>query len=707
MTSSELISFDVETHLIQPGLLAPPLVCGSVASPRQSGQILDKERTLALFRQIVESADILVGANIAYDLLVCAVEWARRGVDLMPAIFGKYDRSEVFDVQIAEALHALARGHLGASPDGRPLTDAKGRPTTRYSLDTVCKLVLQRDTAKVNDEWRLRYAELESIPIEEWPLTARTYPIDDAVHTLDCAVQQLREHENLHDLPRQVYAAWSLHLGAAWGPRVDGPSVDALETRVLESRAENLTQFIEAGFFKLGRDGKPVITEKGAESKNQSVLKRQTAAAYGCTGQCLACSATGKVPGAGKAKKNCPTCDGTGLELDTGSVPLTEKGAVQIGRDSLFESGDETLMAFASFSEEDKIRTTYIPFLRKGVDAPLNLRPNVLLETGRVSYSDPIQQLPREGGVRECIIPRPGHVFCSCDYSGLELATHAQSCLWLLGYSRLAEALNGGLDAHASFAASMLGIPVDQFDKKDSEHKKYRQAAKAANFGFPGGMGAPKLVLAQRKGGPDTVGPDGTHYKGLRFCVLIGGEPQCGTVKVTEWKDRQLTPTCKRCIQCAEDLRRAWFAQWPESRDYFKLVSDQVDRHGYIVQHVSERKRGGVTFTSAANGYFQSLAADGAKEALCRVAKEQYCDRSSPLYGTRTILFAHDELLVEMSESRSHEAAIRLSEVMVAAMREYTPDVRIAAEPALMRRWYKGAEPVYSEGRLIPWEPSA
>jgi hypothetical protein len=43
---------------------------------------------------------------------------------------------------------------------------------------------------------------------------------------------------------------------------------------------------------------------------------------------------------------------------------------------------------------------------------------------------------------------------------------------------------------------------------------------------------------------------------------------------------------------------------------------------------------------------------------------------------------------------------------MVEAMRAYTPDVRQEAPPALMTRWYKDADPVYTpDNTLIPWVP--
>lgn len=365
---------------------------------------------------------------------------------------------------------------------------------------------------------------------------------------------------------------------------------------------------------------------------------------------------------------------------------------------------------------------------------PITLRPNVLVDTGRASYGDVIHQLPRSGGVRECIVARPGKVLCSCDYGGLELATHSQNCLYLVGFSRLAEALNAGIKVHDALAATFLGVSYEEFaagmagERGPAIKKLYknvRQAVKPANFGFPGGMGAVKLVLQQRKQGPDTVSAGGRKYKGLRFCVLLGAE-ECGAHKVTEYKRKPITPTCSKCIEVAEDIRAKWFRQWPENEPYFEYVSDCVNNGqpirvngqvrrlevAQIMQHTSHRLRGGVEFCSAANGFFQGLAGDGAKLALTRASRECY-DSSyrlpdgtrSPLFGCRIILFAHDELIVEGPEETAHLWGPRLSVVMVESMRQWTPDVVVEAPPALMRRWYKGADPVYHRGILVPWEP--
>ena len=48
-----------------------------------------------------------------------------------------------------------------------------------------------------------------------------------------------------------------------------------------------------------------------------------------------------------------------------------------------------------SESEVVKVDDTYLPELRKGVRDPICPRPNVLVESGRVSYSGLVQLMPR------------------------------------------------------------------------------------------------------------------------------------------------------------------------------------------------------------------------------------------------------------------------------------------------------------------------
>lgn len=714
---SRAIAFDTETELIQPGLQHPPMVCGSAAEA-SGADIFDVERTLWLFREILAGDSIMVGANIPFDMLVCAKELAARGIDVMPDIFAKYDRDQVHDVQTAEALFGIAHGHLGTFANGMPMKRDNGKVTKRYSLKNVVQATLGRKDAKLHDKYRLRYHELKDIPIAEWPESARVYPVDDAENTLLAAAAQWERAErtetNLHNLPDQVRAHFAMSLGAARGFRVDGEYLDRLQAECEERRAALLPRWQALGFYR--EDG----------SQDTAVLKESVARAYGasdpcpaCAGVCFQCRGSGRVRGKlwkpEKPKfKKCPNCKGgrppcetcckTGLDIDAAPVPRTDKNDIGKGRDELNESGDDTLMDLAGWLEDKKMLETYIPWLREGVGKPRTLSPNVLVETGRTSYGL-VHQMPRNGGLREAIIARPGMTLSSTDYGQLELYTHAESCLTLLGYSHLAEALNAGVEVHVKLAAMMGGISYEEglalHEAKDKGFKALRQAAKPGNYGFPGGMGAFKLVLQQRKQGPDT-GP----YKGLRFCMLVRGAERCGVEKVSSWKGRDYTPACRACVEVSEEMREAWFSAFSENRDYFKLVAEVVEQRGYVVQHVSGRVRGGVRFTSAANGWFQGLAADGAKKALYRVARECWVG-DGPLRGSHVIAFQHDEIIAEHPDDTASDAAKRIGEIMVETMAEYVPRVakNLTAEPALMKRWYKGAEPVYDGENLIPWEP--
>ena len=768
------VAFDVETHKTQPGLDAPPLVCGSVAAPGSEPALLTKEQARTVFAATLDTSHaVLIGQNIAYDCLVMAQDAYKRGIDLLPAIFAMYDQGRVYDVAIAEQLHAIAQGHLGRDPrTGYDLKDPETGKIAGYRLSVILDLVCGRTSAKVNDRFRTSYALLEDIPQEDWPTEARTYPIDDAVNTLDIALAQVgpapqgtvypsggpgsfpARNRNLHDLSRQVDTAWCLKLADAQGLSVDPVALAELEARVDKERGEKLQEFIALDFFKFapykkrcssehfephacqecGGGAVAVSKKTGAEQVNKSLLRDLLCDAYDVGGICPQCNGErrvhglmqhkeclgdacrpdcvdGKIPNP-KTTKGCPRCDGTGKDLDSAPIPRTAKGAIQTGRDDLTESGIEVLINFAEFQESAKIKSTYIPWLRQGLGAPITQWSNVMLATGRISYNGCTVTLPRKGGVRECLVPRTGKVFISCDYSGLELITHAQSCLDLLGWSKMAEALNAGIKVHDQLGADMSGIPYDDFLKRRKAGEKlivdYRQAAKPGNFGFPGGMGAARMVLQQRKADFDTTGADGTIYKGMRFCILIGGAERCGIEKVTKWGRASISPTCKHCIECAETLRDTWFKTWPENREYLnKYVNGVVRGNGEVTHFWSGRVRGGLDFCAAANTRFQGLGADVTKHALRRVAREQYLDRSSDLFGTRVLLMPHDELFVEADAEQAHEAAMRLQVVMEESLKEICPDLADAAEaePVIMPRWFKGAEQVWEEGRLVPWQP--
>lgn len=711
--ASRLAAFDSETHLIQDGLGAPPLVCASICFPQVgSEEILDKADALANAETLLKTGLVIAGANIAYDFGVLANERP----DLLPLIFKAYRESRVYDVQIAQMLDAISRGELGIDPrDHLPIRNEQGKQTGRYSLAFVAAVLLGRD-AKQNDFWRRRYAILEKVPIEHWPDVAVQYPKDDVRNTIDSAIVQLQRYKagnfrNLGNLPEQVRMAFCLHLGSLTGVRTCGARVAALEARVEPIYQAAKLRFQAAGF----------VRENGTE--NESAVKQAVARAYGASGSCPRCAGSGKVPSevTGKpvvCKAKDGGCGGTGYDLASApGLPRTKTNDVSTSRDTLMESGDDELEAYGE-NVAAKLRDTYIPFLKKGIDKPICPRPNVLVASGRTSYESLIQLLPRKGGVRECLMARPGFLYCSTDFSAIQLCTLAQVCLWVVGYSRMAETINTTGDPgllHTAFAAALVGKTTEEVQaliaKKNEEAKGWRQAAKAGNFGFPGGMGAAKLVLSKRPSSEgETVTSTGRRYTGIRFCVLLEGATECGREKVIEWNGRPTPPICKRCVEIVQfRLKKNWFEMFPEVSEYFRWVSQNVDTTGELpCLGPVDRVRGGLSFCDGANNGFQALESDIIKDGFCELTEECFTDRSSPLWGARPLFCNHDDCFSEVVEERAHEAAHRQVEILLRSAKIYSPDLHYKIEPALMHYWCKDAEPKYdASGRLVPWDKAA
>jgi hypothetical protein len=642
-----MLAIDSETHKIQDGLLAPPIVCLSFYHPGRAAWVQTPDQSFDYLRALLENPDeVLCGANIAYDFGCIAARWP----ELLPAIFAKYDRGEVHDVLIAATLDFIAKGLLrdGIIIDPRTQSHLRHpvskKQVFRFSLETVTDLYCGRSDAKKNDFWRMRYALLEKTPLSEWPPEAIQYPKDDVINTYDVAQVQLERCKNLHNLSAQCRAAFAAHLGAMWGIRTDPKAVVDLGVALRFQYEADKAMYQGYGFFR--EDG----------SKDTKLIAERVTKAF------------------------------------NGAPPTTETGKVSISREALEDSGDDLLEGFAGVSKTKKLVETYLPFVESGTRAPINIKPNILLATGRASYEGLIQLLPRKGGVRECFVARPGTVFCSCDYAAIELSALAQVCLDLGIDSKLAKAINEGRDPHCIMGADLVNTDYDTFFKgRKGEFAEPRQAAKAANFGYPGMMGAVKFVQAKRR-------------EGLRVCQMMRGDgAECGAEKITIWKGRDYTPTCRDCVEGAEKLRQTYLSTWTEMPEYFNKVTALNDAQGGVKQHRSNRFRGDLTAPQAANTLFQGLAADGAKRALWLITEECYLDSSSPLFGSRVVIFAHDEFILEMPEERAHEAAMRQVELQIAGMREFIPDVKVSTEPALMRTWQKAAEPQYEKGKLVPW----
>ncbi len=145
------------------------------------------------------------------------------------------------------------------------------------------------------------------------------------------------------------------------------------------------------------------------------------------------------------------------------------------------------------YREYAKIKSTYIDALpqiaRRYGDGRVHTSFNeTVTATGRLSSSDPnLQNIPVRTDfgrkIRSCfgpLNPAAGDVFLSADYSQIELRLLAH----LSGDEHLVAAFNSGADFHASTAARVFGVSVEEVTPQ------MRSRAKAVNFGIVYGQQA-------------------------------------------------------------------------------------------------------------------------------------------------------------------------------------------------------------------------
>lgn len=447
------IALDTETHLLQPGIAAPPLVCGSAATEALgSERLLTPAETVAAFRGCVEDKETgLVGANIAYDFGVLSAHDSA----LVDGVFQLLDEGRAFDVQILEKLHLIATGGLERAE------------VSLAALETL-HLGINRAEQKENG-WRYSYALLEGVPFEQWPVDAVQYPRDDARGTLDVFMRQMREPEtvqvphrpsvdgrciecgqaepfahptcrsyetgkrwNREQIAPEMRAAWFLRLACMWGVRTDPELVPEVVGDIKREHEESRRRFFEVGIVRV----RPCNKKDGEYERADDIPAEWLDWAYsrlvgstewvndpnfrGWQVERLAdietCRKALEKGRPIRFAEDKGRLKGLVTAAYKGEPPLTDGGAsgnrqVSTSRDTLCESGDDLLEEYGDAGPNEKLLSTYCDVLEQGTRVPINAGANSLVATQRTSYFKPnLQQLPRHGMVRMCFVPR-GYVY--------------------------------------------------------------------------------------------------------------------------------------------------------------------------------------------------------------------------------------------------------------------------------------------------------
>lgn len=770
----KLFSFDTETHLTQPGLMTPPMVCASYATEEQGTErVVLKDEGLDLLAQLLAGDGTIVGQTIDYDFGVCSAERP----ELLAPMFAAVDAGRVISADVIEKLERNAAGTLDSKVHGgNGLDDLE----LRY-------LGIDRSAEK-KDGWRKRYALLDGVPIEQWPDDAVQYPRRDARGTLDVVMRQLglrgpklhqwdpgedewsmtcrlcgakndaggecpagepAKHRNMQCLTQEMRAVLMLRMASIWGMRTDPAMVAQVTGEIRQKHEESRAKFFEVGIVRVRScNKKDGVFERSDDISLEWLDAASLRLPHGPAWvperladieRCRKALAKGRPIRFAEDK-------GVLKELVTaaylGAPPMTDGGEkrapeVSTSRDTLSESGDPLLEEYGDAGTNEKLFSSFVEVLESGSRVPICPGFDGTKATQRTSYFKPnLQQIPRKGGIRECFVPR-GYVeveesgvamkhrvanpdpwqcwlYSSVDYASLELATLAQCCINLGFKSALADAINAGQDCHVRMAARVLGSTygetLTRYKTKEPEIVDVRQSMKPVNYGLGGLMGPPKLVFTARK-------------DGIYFCENAGISKRVDGVhgtgchkqpRQTTWGSKghayQIPPTCSECLQLAKQYKELWYEEFPEMVDYHACTvraAEMSEEGSPLESFGTGMLRHETSPNAASNHFFQNLAAQGAKHAAGLISRECYTDTRSVLYNNlRIVVFVHDETLCEIREAVAHECAIRQGQLMVEGMKQFVPDVRIEAEPALMRRWFKGADKALDRnGRLKPWWP--
>lgn len=725
--SAPILAFDTETSVYRPhgeeydlSREIPPIVLATVSDGQRSAVIHPAQLPEFVHKQY---STLLVGHNIQFDYWVVRNELGARGqgeVDGFAVESWEYlpGLGRMDDTMLLDFLVRLAQDRM----EGDTLRNL-GKVAATYGLE-----------ADKESPYRKRFGELVG---QDWGQVDRgyfDYAIEDARvtwHVYDRMIRLARElagKQGVQDSCIQQYGLLTSKLqtrasivlsavGRA-GMRVDTEKVSAALLR-LGPRAQELVTALD--------QYEPKIFGTYKTHSKKKVKYREFLPSLKGSGKC-------------GLPKICNEHLTSQLQfaafeggLDAGLMPMTPK----TGRLNLSAEIWQTVLPnhpFVSQWAELKQTEKVMQFLSdlKG-KREIHPKYNPIVRTGRTSCSKPnLQQMPRETWFRENFVARPGCLFVVADYSAIELVTLAAVLESRFGKSVLADVLRQGRKPHDYTASLMTGISYEDMVagvKREKEegitgpHAKARQAAKAINFGVPGGLGPDKLVAyAKTNYGVDLLKEQAVEfrrrlvegiYPELRAYLNDPGmeniarnlhiEPaelyrafQTEPGTKADWeafgitnviarggkrKDGANLPLCYR-KKVWETLQR--LNKNPELDRILSSWESTARNHhrigGREVTTLTGRVRGGADYGEARNTPFQGLAADGAKCALWAIHQAGY----------RIVHFVHDEIVCEVHAPIAEEAKDHIVSLMQESMRGVLQaDLPVEVEAVLSKTWSK------------------
>lgn len=647
------IGADSETERFSPGNMAPALVCVQWQFLGETKRHICTIRAgaVALIRGWLLDPDVtLVLHNAAYD---CAV-WCAAG--LTGEVFAAY--------RVGRILCTYAYQRLGEVSGLAQRGSGK--------LGSVCEAHGLPSPDLKDSGLALEFGQF--INAMEIPEPHHSYALDDCIvsKVFERQLRRFSRDVPLSALQRLSYRSFCLQLSSVWGLPVDQRAADALEATAAAELDRLIPAAVEVGILEWR-----ACTRAGMRTlgwvKNTKLVQAMVTATYDghppMTEQTLTAKRKSARAAVARAAAGLPP-----------RKPWTP--SVSTAAETLRESGDTDLMAFASYGEWSKVQTNDLPMLRNG--GGLIHTKYDITDTLRTSAAKPAIQNWRTGldakpgtnvpMIRECVVAPAGYCIISTDMAGLELASFAQNVYNTLGCRNMVDDLNTGVDMHSRIGARMMGLSYDEFRRRlkagDKECYWWRQAGKGNNFGRNGGMANPEKFARYCK----------TQYK----------------VPLT--------------VEQAKASHQVWKEESPDAVAWLEYIkaSEKPDKtfDAYLPGFGMWRR--GVWYCAAANNPFQELGAFMCSEGTIALTEAMYL-AGGGLGDCRMLAHIHDEWLIQVPLGRLAEADRTIRGILTECARRVMPDVlSCVPEAKAMSRWSKRAKEVRApNGDLLVWSDVA
>jgi len=295
------------------------------------------------------------------------------------------------------------------------------------------------------------------------------------------------------------------------------------------------------------------------------------------------------------------------LQLDP-KAKKTKTGQYATSEDILqkLASKHEIIQHILEYRTYQKLKSTYVDALPSQIEKSDNrVHTNfsqTTAATGRLASVNPnLQNIPirtlRGQQIRGAFVAGEGKKIISADYSQIELRLIAE----ISGEDNMIKAFQNGEDIHASTAAKLFNIPLEEVSKIQ------RSQAKTVNFGILYGQGA--FALAEQTG-------------------LSRSEAK-------QMIEAYFETYSKLKAYMAEQVKKAREIGYVETILGRKRHLKDISSNNFVVRAHAER--------NAVNAPIQGSAADVVKMAMIKIQKELEKEKLK----TRMLLQVHDELVFE------------------------------------------------------------